>query len=57
MSEFDVLLTESIEALAEKAAIATEAGHALHFSQAALNLAQAKATIDNINDNRKQKNG
>ena len=53
MSEFDVLLTESIEALAEKAAIAMEAGHALHFSQAALNLAQAKATIDNINDNRK----
>jgi len=56
MSEL-IKVNAAIEALAEKAATAQEGGHAMHFSQAALNLAQVKATIDNIKDKRKMKNG
>ena len=43
-----IKVNEAIEALAKKAGIAKEAGHAMHFSQAALNLTQALATLDNI---------
>jgi hypothetical protein len=51
MSEL-IKVNAAIEALAEKAATAQEGGHAMHFSQAALNLAQVIATLDNLNDNR-----
>jgi|TARA_R110000744_G_scaffold356931_1_gene463704 hypothetical protein len=43
-----IKVSAAIEALAEKAGIAKESGHAMHFSQAALNLTQALATLDNI---------
>jgi len=45
-----IKVNEAIEALAEKAGIAKEAGHAMHFSQAALNLTQALATFEDYED-------
>ena len=38
----------AIEALSTKAVSATDGGQAMHYSQAALNMANVRATLDNI---------
>jgi len=40
-------INEAIKLLSEKSGKQDEAGHAMHFSQAVLNLANAKATLRN----------